>query len=50
MRLNRYLDDNTASNSGAFNVEGGVIEEVAEAYVTLHLLQTVEDVCVQVAH
>ena len=27
-----YLDDNTASNSGAFNVEGGVIEEVASAY------------------
>ena len=23
-----YLDDNTAHNSGAFNVEGGVVEEV----------------------
>jgi len=27
-----YLDDNTASDAGAFNVEGGVREEVQEAY------------------
>ena len=27
-----YLDDNTASDSGAFNVEGGVKEELLEAY------------------
>ena len=32
-----YLDDNTASNSGAFNVEGGVVEEVAAAYDGLAL-------------
>ena len=31
MSTNRYLDDNTAWNAGAFNVEGGVIEEVADA-------------------
>ena len=27
-----YLDDNTASDSGAFNIEGGVAEEVQAAY------------------
>ena len=27
-----YLDDNTASDSGAFNVEGGVVDEVQAAY------------------
>jgi hypothetical protein len=32
-----YLDDNTASNSGAFNIEGGVEEEVAAAYNGLKL-------------
>ena len=32
-----YLDDNTASDSGAFNVEGGVEEEVAKAYDGLSL-------------
>jgi len=32
-----YLDDNTASNSGAFNIEGGVAEEVAAAYAGLNL-------------
>ena len=32
-----YLDDNTASNSGAFNVEGGVVEEVMAAYDGLDL-------------
>lgn len=32
-----YLDDNTASNAGAFNVEGGVVEEVAAAYDGLAL-------------
>ena len=32
-----YLDDNTASNSGAFNVEDGVAEEVAASYGGLSL-------------
>jgi hypothetical protein len=32
-----YLDDNTASDSGAFNVEGGVIEEVKRAWHGLDL-------------
>ena len=32
-----YLDDNTASNSGAFNVEGGVVEEVQAVYDGLDL-------------
>ena len=32
-----YLDDNTASNSGAFTIEGGVLKEVAAAYGGLEL-------------
>lgn len=32
-----YLDDNTDSNTGAFNVENGVVEEVAAAYDGLAL-------------
>jgi hypothetical protein len=32
-----YLDDNTAWDAGAFNVEGGVIDEVAAAYTGLSL-------------
>eukprot|EP00948_MAST-09A_sp_MAST-9A-sp1_P002382 g2382.t1 len=32
-----YLDDNTASDAGAFNVEGGVIEEVESVYDGLNL-------------
>jgi len=32
-----YLDDNTDSDSGAFTIEGGVLEEVAAAYNGLSL-------------
>ena len=32
-----YLDDNTASDSGAFNVEGGVIDEVKQAWSGLRI-------------
>ena len=35
-----YLDDNTAHDSAAFNVEGGVVEEVAAAYGGLNLRST----------